>query len=234
MASGTTYKVHGGNAYRVEPRTHRWEFVQRVYDPAFRATHYVERDGTIFRKSDDGTLVPVRRRFTDGFENADRLADLIGPQRGWTSCSLQSPRARSVPEYVALRKRILKEGADFLDNRLEPSGSIAHGGTTALASFSMPLVRGMITAKASLSTELLHFVQGDHVWISLWCLVPAHGGMPFAVLDLETTCSTWTTWRSPPHRSPSEETLAGHPDSAVCRRCGGLSPQRTVSAGGGT
>jgi len=187
VETGTTYKVHGGNAYRVDPRTHRWEFVQRVYDPAFRATHYVERDGTIFRKSDDGTLVPVRRRFTDGFENADRLADLIGLERGWTSCSLQSPRARTVPEYVALRKRILKEGADFLDNRLEPSGSIAHGGTTALASFSMPPVRGMVTAKASLSTELLHFVKGDHVWISLWCLVPAHGGMPFTVLDLETT-----------------------------------------------
>jgi len=184
---GTTYKVHGGNAYRVEPRTGRWQFVQRVYDPGFYEKHYVERGGTIFRRADDGSLVAVRRHFADGFEQATRLADLIGRERGWTSCSLQSPRAPTVADYVALRKRILAEGADFLDNRLEPGDEFAHGGETALRAFSVPPARGMVTAKASLSTELLHLVKGDDVWISLWCRVPADGGMPFTVLDLETT-----------------------------------------------
>lgn len=184
---GVTYKVHGGNAYRVDARTGRWHLVQRVYDPDFRAKHYVERDGAIFRKADDGTPVAVRRRFADGFEDAARLADLIGLDRGWTSCSLQSPRAATVADYVALRKRILADGADFLDNRLEPDDKLAHGGTTSLRAFSVPPARGMVTAKASLSTELLHFVKGDDVWISLWCRVPPDGGMPFTVLDLETT-----------------------------------------------
>jgi len=184
---GTTYKVHGGNAYRVEPRTGRWEFVQRVYDPGFYDKHYVERDGEIFRKADDGTLVAVRRSFADGFESTTRLADLIGLERGWTSCSLQSPRAPTVADHVALRKRILAGAADFLDNRLEPDEKLAHEGTSSLKASSLPPTRGMVTAKASLSTELLHFVKGDDVWISLWCHVPADSGMPFTVLDLETT-----------------------------------------------
>lgn len=185
--NGTTYKVHGGNAYRVVPGTGRWELVQRVYDPGFYAKHYVERDGAIFRKAEDGNLVPVRRRLTEGFEQATRLADLIGLERGWTTCALQSPRAPTVADYVALRKRILTASADFLDNRLEPSTEAAHGGTVSLKSVSFPPSRGMVTAKASLSTELLHFVKGDDVWISCWCRVPADSGMPFTVLDLETT-----------------------------------------------
>jgi len=185
--AGTTYKVHGGNAYRVDPRTGRWHLVQRVYDPGFYEKNYVERGGTIFRRADDGSLVAVRRRFADGFEGATRLADLIGLERGWTSCSLQSPKARTVGDYVALRKRILAGKGDFLDNRVEPGDELAHGGRTALRSVSVPPAGGMVTAKASLSTELLHFVKGDDVWISLWCHVPADSGMPFTVLDLETT-----------------------------------------------
>lgn len=184
---GTTYKVHDGNAYRVEPNTGRWQFVQRVYDPGFYEKHYVEQQGTIFRKDDSGTLVPVRRTFADGFENAMRLSDLIGLNRGWTACTLQSPRAPTVADYVSLRKRILADAAGFLDNRVEPCVDLAHEGASSLACVSMPPARGMVTAKASLSSELLHFVKGDDVWISLWCLVPADSGMPFAVLDLETT-----------------------------------------------
>lgn len=184
---GTTYKVHGGNCYRVEPRTGRWEFVQRVYDPGFYGKHYVERDGAIFRMADDGALVPVRRQFAEDFEHVTRLADLVGLERGWTSCALQSPKTPTVADYVALRKRILTDSADFLDNRLEPTSDEKHGGSTSLKSVSMPPARGMVTAKASLSTELLHFVRGDDVWISLWCRVPADSGMPFTVMDLETT-----------------------------------------------
>jgi hypothetical protein len=184
---GTTYKIHGGNAYRVDPGSGRWQLVQRVYDPGFYAKHYVERDGRIFRRDRDGTLVPVRRGFADGFAGATRLADLISLERGWTSCELQSPRAGTVSDSVALRKRILAGTGDFLDNRVAPDAGVAHGGSNCLTCVSVPPARGMVTAKASLSTELLHFVKGDDVWISLWCRVPADSGMPFTVLDLETT-----------------------------------------------
>ncbi|MFM8891712.1 MAG: hypothetical protein ACKOTB_08850 [Planctomycetia bacterium] len=183
---GITYKVHGGNAYRVDPRSGRWLFVQRIYDPEFRTKHYVERDGAVFRR-DEGGLMPVRRSFSEGFEDASRLTDLIGFERGWTSFVLQSPQAPTVADYVALRKRILSGTGDFLDNRLEPSRERAWSGNASLKSLSLPATRGMITAKAALSTELLHFVKGDDVWIKLACFVQDDGGMPFTVLDLETT-----------------------------------------------
>ncbi len=187
IEKGTTYKLHKGRLYRVNARSGKWEFAQQVYDPDFYAKNYVEREGTLFRKADKGELVPVKRSFAEDFEGAQHLKDLIGLQRGWTSCELQSPKAPTVNDYVQLRNRLLKGEADFLDNRIEPSGEVVHGGKTALMTVSVSPSPGMVTAKSSLSTELLHFVKGDDVWMSLWCHVPAGSGMPFTVLDLETT-----------------------------------------------
>ncbi|MBA4189065.1 MAG: hypothetical protein C0467_13790 [Planctomycetaceae bacterium] len=184
---GTTYKLHKGSLYRVDARSGKWEFTQQVYDPDFYAKNYVERNGAIFRKNSDGELLPVKRRFADDFEGLSQLADLIGTKRGWSSFELQSPKAPTVNEYVKLRNRILKGEANFLDNRIEPSGNVVHGGKAALKAVSMSPSRGMVTAKASLSTELMHFVKGDDVWMSLWCHVPSGSGMPLTVLDLETT-----------------------------------------------
>lgn len=187
LAEGTTYKLHQGNLYRVQAGSGNWVFVQQVYEPDFYAKNYVERDDTVFRRADDGQLVPVKRKFSDDFEGASRITSLIGIERGWTSLTLQSPRAPTVNDYVKLRNQLLAGEADFLDNRVEPSEEVSHGGRMALKSVSVSPDRTMVTAKASLSTELLHFVKGDDVWMSLWCHVPVGSGMPFTVLDLETT-----------------------------------------------
>ena len=184
---GNTYKLHQGRLYRVNPRSGKWEFAQQVYDPDFYAKNYIERDGAIFRTVPNGEPVPVKRSFSDDFEGATHLRDLIDLKRGWTACELQSPKAPAVKDYVQLRNRIMKREADFLDNRIEPSAEVVHRGTTALKFVSVPPSPGMVTAKSSLSTELMHFVKGDDVWMSLWCYVPAASGMPFTVLDLETT-----------------------------------------------
>jgi hypothetical protein len=185
--NGTTYKIYNGSLYRVNERAHKWEFAQQVYDPDFYAKNYIERNGTICRKASNGELLPVKKSFADDFENAKQLVDLIGLKRGWTSCELQSPKTPTVNDYVKLRNRILKGESDFLDNRVEPSSEVVKGGKNSLRAVSMPPSRGMVTAKSSLSTELLHFVKGDDVWMSIWCYVPVGSGMPFTVLDLETT-----------------------------------------------
>lgn len=185
--SGATYKLYKGDLYQVNSWSGKWEFVKQYYDPDFYAKNYVERDGRIFRKGDKDELVPVKKSFTDDFEGSAKLVDLIGIKRGWTTCELQSPKAPTVKDYVRLRNRILKGESDFLDNRIEPSGEMVHGGKTALKTVSVPPSRTMVTAKSSLSTELLHFVKGDDVWMSIWCHVPMDSGMPFTVLDLETT-----------------------------------------------
>lgn len=184
---GTTYKLSKGDLYSVNARSGKWEFVQQIYDPEYYNKNYVERDGTIHRKADNGELVLVKKSFADDFEGTKKLADLIGLNRGWTSFTLLSPKAPTVKDYVKLRQRILKGEADFLDNRIEPSGEVVHGGKSALKCVSVPSSRGMVTAKASLSTELVHFVKGDDVWFSMWCHVPSGSGMPFTVMDLETT-----------------------------------------------
>ena len=185
--NGTTYKLCEGNLYRVSTRTGKWEYVMQFYDPDFYAKHYVEREGAVFRKADNGELVRMKKSFTDDFEGTTRLADLLDRKRGWTAITLQSPKAPTVKDYVKLRQRILNGESDFLDNRVEPSGQVVHGGKTALKTVSMPPNRGMVTAKASLSSELLHFVKGDDVWTSIWCYVPRESGMPSTVLDIETT-----------------------------------------------
>jgi hypothetical protein len=61
-------------------------------------------------------LYPTRRDFHEGFEGVTVLNDLIGPQRGWTSFTLQSPKAPTVPAYNALRRQIL-DGGDWLMKR---------------------------------------------------------------------------------------------------------------------
>ena len=145
--SGATYKLYKGDIYRVNSWSGKWEFVKNYYDPDFYAKNYVERDGSIFRKGDKDELVQVKKSFADDFEGSVKLADLIGIKRGWTACELQSPEAPTVNDYVNLRKRILIGESDFLDNRIEPSGEVVHGGKTALKSVSVPASRNMVTAK---------------------------------------------------------------------------------------
>jgi hypothetical protein len=182
-----TFKLYRGGIYRVNGRTGRWDFVAEGYDPDFYEKNYKEQDGVVFRKGDDGVLYSVRQEFKDDFENAKTIHDLIGVERGWTSFTVQSSKTPTVRDYVRLRKQILKGEAEFLDNRIEPSGQVAHAGQTALRAYSVPRAGDMVTNKASLSTELIHFVRGDDVWFTASYFVPPEGGMPFTIMDLETT-----------------------------------------------
>jgi len=187
VAEGVTYKLYRGGIYRVNARSGKWEFVDQGYDPDYYDKNYTARDGVIYRKGPDGRLYRVKRRFADDFENEQSIRDLIGVERGWTTFTLQSPKAPSVPDYVRLRKRILKQDAAFLDNRVEPTTELVHSGRVALKTHSVPHAPELITHKASLETELLHFVNGDDVWFSGWYYVPDGSGMPTTLMDLETT-----------------------------------------------
>lgn len=185
---GATYKIFRGDLYEVDPRADRLVFVESLYDPDFFDKGYVVVDGVPNKRDpDSGELHPTRRRFEEDFEGADSVGDLIGPRRGWTNFTLQSPRAPTVAEYNALRSRILRGEGDFLDNRIEIGRERAHSGSSSLKCVSEPPSRGMVTAKASLSTSLLHFVKGDDVWFSGWYLAPEGSSLPFTLMDLEST-----------------------------------------------
>ena len=84
-------------------------------------------------------------------------------------------------ELIAVRKELTE------DNRVEFVSDLTHSGHGAMKTYSESPSRSMICSKAHLGTELLHFVKGDDIWLSAWFRVPKGGGMPFTVLDLETT-----------------------------------------------
>lgn len=156
------------------------------YDPAFYEQSFVVEDGVIYRLDDDGQRYPIVRHFTEGFEDAAGIRDLIGIERGWTSFTLQSPEAPTVSNYVNLSQQILDGQAEFLDNRVEPSSERAHSGAQSLLAMSVAPGRGMCCTKASLNTDLLHFVKGDEVWFSAWFYVEEAGDF-ITLMDLEST-----------------------------------------------
>lgn len=186
QAEGKTLHLVRGDVYETDPATGKWKFMLHLYDLDFREKNYVERDGNTFRKTRDGELIPVKRTFSDDFENASSVRDLIGLQRGWTMFTLQSPKMPDLPQYNALRTRIMKQEGDYVDNRVEPSTERAHSGRSSLKTVSVERSSSMQTAKASLSTELVHYVKGDDVWFSGWYFVPEGSPLPTTWMDLES------------------------------------------------
>ena len=117
---GQTYKVIHGAVYKAGPDPGRLTFVETLYDPDFHAKNYAVVDGVPNRRHPDtGQFYPTKRHLEEGFEDVPDLAGLIGPRRGWTTLTVQSPEAPTVPDYVALRQRILSGRGGFLDNRVE-------------------------------------------------------------------------------------------------------------------
>ena len=183
---GQPFSIVRGAAYRLDVAKGTWSFFRRLYDPDFLAKHYEVEGSRVYRRSPEtGRRHEVSRRFTADFEGASTLADLVGERFGWTGVTLQSPRAKTVPDYVRLRQRILAGASDFLDNRVEPSGAEFHGGARSLRTLSVAPTADMVCAKASLETELLHFRRGDDFWFAGSYLVK--GARPLTLMDLEST-----------------------------------------------
>lgn len=183
VIEGRDFVFRDGKAYeRVDGRE---TFFKTLYDPAHVERCYRIREGRVFARSEDGKEYPVLRSFTDGFENAASLAGLIGPARGWSTVTLQSPRTPTVSDYVSLRNRILSGAAGFLDNRVEPSTARAHAGRASLHLYSVAPTRSMTCSKASLETGLAYFVRNDDFWFSGWYFIV--GGRPVGLVDLEST-----------------------------------------------
>jgi hypothetical protein len=185
-AGGKHVKVEDGEASLWDASAGEWTFLEKTYDPGFFAENYeVDADCSIYRKDPaTGARYPVRRKHADDFEGADKVVDLLGPQRGWTDFVLQSPLAPTVEEYVKLRACIIAGTCDFRDNRLDLDPVNHHGGMRALRALSVPPSANMVTAKASIETSLMHFVRGDDVWFSGWFNVAE--GRPFTLFDLES------------------------------------------------
>lgn len=191
---GTTFVLIEGTLYRVDQRRGQLVYIDHLYDKDFFAKNYTLQDGQAFRKDDAAQLYPTRRQLAEGFEDAATLVDLVAAKpedvlsgkRVWTNFTLQSPRSPTVKAYNSLAQQILREGGEFLDNRVEPSEEVVHSGKRSLKCTCVAKSSSMITTKASLSSSLLYFTQGDDFWFSAWFYV-AGEVRPHTLIDLEST-----------------------------------------------
>jgi hypothetical protein len=180
---GHTYTIVNGGVYEVQGT--ELVFLEQVYDPDYYAKHYQTVAGVTYRVVDASHRYPVLLSMADGFENATTIRDLVGPTRGFTAITLQSPKAPTVAQYVALRMSILVNGGNFLDNRIEPSSAQVRSGTRSLRAYAVPAGGGATVSKASLESELMHFIKGDDLWFSGWFYI--NQGTPRGIVDFETS-----------------------------------------------
>lgn len=184
---GKGYFLIDGNMYRRDAAAGKLVFVDKWYDPDFYAKNFVKVEGVVHQKDPNSSkLYPLYRHFEEDFEDASSVADLINEKRGWTSMSLWSPKTPGVAQSNALVKQLVRGKSTFIDNRVEPSLELAHVGKSALKCYCVPPSRGMVTAKASISSFFMHYQKGDDVWFRGWYYV-ADGGKPFTLMDLEST-----------------------------------------------
>ena len=189
-AEGKTYKLaDDGRVFTVNPDGKKWTRIDSIFDPKEIAESHVTENGKTYAVvRETGQRYPVLTIFREGFEGVPEgvagLRALIGPERKWTELTLQTARTPTVPDYVALRRKILKEGGDFLDARVEPSSRQAHSGKQSLRFFSPAKSATMVTAKASLATGLLYSKKGQTIAYHAWYRVDGET-LPFTLADLE-------------------------------------------------
>jgi hypothetical protein len=187
---GVSYKLaDDGNVFRVIDERGTWTWVDRIFDPEQIAKEFV-RDGNELYAVDQesGRRYVLSKRFEEGFEQlpegADGLRSLIGEERRWTEFTLQTPETPTVPDYVALRTRILRENASFMDASVAPSTLHAHSGQQSLRCICPAKSSGMVCAKASIGTGLVGFEQEDDFWFQAWFRIDGEA-RPFTLADIE-------------------------------------------------
>lgn len=191
--NGAPHKLANGVVYRVHSDT-QWEVVDQVFDPAEVARQWFREGETLLRVTDDGTQkFPVRVPLTEGFEDLPEgvagLRKLIGPERGWSELTLQTPRAPKIPDYVRLRHEILNHESDFQDARVEPLAIAAHSGKLGLRCVCPPCPGSMICTKASLGSGLVYFIGGETLWYQAWYRVVG-SQYPATLADFECSYTT--------------------------------------------
>lgn len=186
---GTTYKLlNDGNLYRVDSRSGKWHYHDTVFFPNEMQAAYTVENGQTFRVSDeDGKRYATVTHLEVDFENlptgVDGVRRLIGAEHGWGSLTLQSPQTPEVADYVALRNRILKGDANFMDAIVSPDTEHAYRGKNALKCSVPAPAGGMICSKASISSPLVYFRKGDEFWFRGHFF--ATGSRPSSIMDLE-------------------------------------------------
>lgn len=167
---GETYHLAtDGNVYREVDGGERWTFHETVYNPEEFRNSYKVVDGKTFRcDPESDRQIEVRTEIEESFEDLTPgitgLQSLVSePRRIWGSFTLQTPSAPDVADYVDLRNRILRGEAEFVDGSIQLTTERASSGQVALRCETPACPTSMITCKASLSSPLVYFRDGEDI-----------------------------------------------------------------------
>jgi hypothetical protein len=151
---------------------------------------YAITDSGVYLITEEGPLFPTDNDWTEDFEGYADFIDLFALSvadtgKHWNHFTLQSPLAKTVPEYVDLRQCILNRTCDFRDNRIELAPDPVQPGNTALKFTCVPPSNDMTTAKSSISSSTQFFRKGDNCWFQARYFIES--GLPFTLVDIENT-----------------------------------------------
>jgi Polysaccharide lyase len=175
---GTAYVNNNGSC----------EFVLQYFDPDFLAKSY-KIDATGKSLITDGGLLSVKNEYTDNFESYSKFSDLFlksiaDKDLYWSGFTLLSPAAPTINDYVALRKCILSGTCNFKDNKIELATDPKNSLNKVLKFTSVAPTPAMITAKASIESEISFFDKGSDLWFQADYYIES--GTPFSLADFES------------------------------------------------
>ena len=182
---GKKYTVSKGQVFELKNNGKR-ELRDTLYDGDFIRKNYKTDGKTTFRSDlDTGKNYAVFETFQEGFENANKIQELIGPQQNWSSMTLLSPSAPGVKDYVKLRQQIIDKNAPFKDNSITLNSDIVHSGKKSLKFYAVKPSRKMAITKTTLDNELLFLERGDRVTMTGWFYIAE--GSPIGLMDIESS-----------------------------------------------
>lgn len=177
-----------GELYRVDDNTGKWHYHDTVFEPESMLASYRTEGDTVYRLSPEThEPVPTIRHLIEGFEDLPvgvaGTRKMIGIERGWGALTLQSPSTPEISDYVALRNKIIEEGACFIDASVAPDDSRFRSGSRSLKCVAPPRSSEMICCKSSISSPLMYFRQDDDFWFRGYFF--AESSRPYSIMDLE-------------------------------------------------
>lgn len=162
-------------------------FADQIFTPGFLEATYSFTDSGIFYITEEGPF-PTLTEMLETFETYDDFVDMFAmsiadTDKIWNHFTCQSPNFPEIEDYNALRDCVLDGTCNFVDNKIEISPDPFNAANTALKFTSVAPTADMITCKASFTSYLPFFQNGDHIWFEARYLVAS--GMPFSLVDFE-------------------------------------------------
>ncbi len=180
------YIYKNGELYTEREGNCQFEF--QYFNPAaIESSYQITATDTFLVAGSD--LFSIKNTYIEDFESAATFTDLFVSSPNdtdlyWTTFTLQSPTAPTVGDYVALRQCILDGTCNFIDNRIDIAPDPTNPNNTTLKFTSVAPSANMVTAKASISSQLNYYVQGSHFWFQADFYIES--GMPFSLVDFES------------------------------------------------